>query len=312
MKDINQILIGFKRKHYDEFDYSKVNYEGQNKKIEIICKKHGSFYQTPSNHYQGQKCPLCNPKRKKDLNYFLENSKIKHYNKYDYSLIKEFKNVQDKYKIICPIHGVFEQKACEHLKYGCNKCAKTQRPISSTLTKEEFIRRSELKHRGRYNYLKVDYIKSNLKVEIICVKHGSFFQQPQSHILGVGCKKCKMSRGEFIMEEFLKETKINYKYNYYNKECKNPKTNYGLYFDFIIPEYKTFIEVDGTQHYYKIKFWDKFESLEERQFRDKVKDTWCEQNNYKLIRINPNKFEKFKDKLIYLIKENQNQLIKLL
>jgi hypothetical protein len=307
-----ELISKFKEIHGDRYDYSKVDHKGQHVKVEIICKTHGSFFQTPSNHKLGQNCPLCNKKRKKDLNYFLEKAKEKHGEKYDYSKIKIFKNVHDKYEIICPNHGVFKQKAFEHLKYGCNECAKIQRPISKTFTTEKFIKNAKKIHGNRYDYSKVNYIKGNLKVEIICNKHGSFLQQPQNHVLGVGCSKCKMSRGEFLMEEFLKENKINYKYNFYNKECKNPKTNFGLYFDFIIPEYKTFIEVDGTQHYYKIEYWDRFESLKERQYRDRIKNKWCKDNSFKLIRINPNKIRKFKNKLIHLIKKSKKQFIKLL
>lgn len=73
------------------------------------------------------------------------------------------------------------------------------------------------------------------------------------------CIYCIIKWGEFIMNEFLKNNNFNFKYHYYNKDCKNPKTNFGLYFDFFIPEIRTFIEIDGTQHYYKTKYWDKFE-----------------------------------------------------
>jgi len=41
---------------------------------------------------------------------FIERSKIVHGNKYDYSQT-EYKSAHEKVKIICPTHGVFEQKA---------------------------------------------------------------------------------------------------------------------------------------------------------------------------------------------------------
>jgi len=41
-----------------------------------------------------------------------------HNNKYDYSLFKNFKNNKDKIKIICPIHGVFEQSISNHSRGG--------------------------------------------------------------------------------------------------------------------------------------------------------------------------------------------------
>ena len=38
----------------DKYDYSKVIYLKSKSKVEIICKEHGSFYQTPNNHLKGQ------------------------------------------------------------------------------------------------------------------------------------------------------------------------------------------------------------------------------------------------------------------
>ena len=45
-------------------------------------------------------------------------------------------------------------------------------------------------HGDKYIYDKVNYINSITKVEIICKIHGSFFQRPDSHLRGKGCKHC--------------------------------------------------------------------------------------------------------------------------
>lgn len=42
-----------------DYDYSKVIYKGTWEKVEIICKKHGSFFITPNNFLQGKGCPAC-------------------------------------------------------------------------------------------------------------------------------------------------------------------------------------------------------------------------------------------------------------
>ncbi|QQX89741.1 hypothetical protein JJQ59_35045 (plasmid) [Cupriavidus necator] len=41
------------------YDYSRFVYHGVGVKGEIICSEHGPFYQTPSNHLRGTKCPDC-------------------------------------------------------------------------------------------------------------------------------------------------------------------------------------------------------------------------------------------------------------
>lgn len=45
--------------HGDRFDYSEVIYKGAHIPVEIICKIHGSFWQTPANHYSGHVCARC-------------------------------------------------------------------------------------------------------------------------------------------------------------------------------------------------------------------------------------------------------------
>jgi len=53
---------------------------------------------------------------------FIEKAVQVHNNKYDYSLV-EYKNIKTKVKIICSIHGIFEQTPNNHPRgNGCPKC----------------------------------------------------------------------------------------------------------------------------------------------------------------------------------------------
>lgn len=45
--------------HAGIYDYSLIKDIKINKKVEIICKKHGIFKQNPYNHISGQNCPKC-------------------------------------------------------------------------------------------------------------------------------------------------------------------------------------------------------------------------------------------------------------
>ncbi len=45
--------------HGDKYDYEKVIYKNYSTKVEIICKEHGVFWQTPNNHLFGAGCPAC-------------------------------------------------------------------------------------------------------------------------------------------------------------------------------------------------------------------------------------------------------------
>lgn len=48
-----------KKIHGDKYDYSKVEYEHNARKVSIICPIHGVFRQSPNNHLQGNGCPKC-------------------------------------------------------------------------------------------------------------------------------------------------------------------------------------------------------------------------------------------------------------
>lgn len=53
---------------------------------------------------------------------FIARARKVHGDKYDYSKV-EYKNARTKVKIICPIHGVFEQSPDAHLRgQGCRDC----------------------------------------------------------------------------------------------------------------------------------------------------------------------------------------------
>lgn len=45
-------------------------------------------------------------------------------------------------------------------------------------------------HGDRYDYSEVSYVKSILKVNIICKKHGVFEQKPHNHLKGSNCPDC--------------------------------------------------------------------------------------------------------------------------
>jgi hypothetical protein len=130
--------------------------------------------------------------RKLTHNDFVERAGKIHGYKYDYSQVN-YINTYTRIKIICPIHGEFEQTPDCHLRgYGCSKCglAIMGRP---TLTTEKFIRRAKEIHGNKYDYSQVNYINVRTKVKIICKKYGIFEQSPFSHLRNHGCPKCGQS-----------------------------------------------------------------------------------------------------------------------
>jgi hypothetical protein len=110
--------------HNGFYDYSLVNYEKNTDNITIICPKHGEFTQVAAMHLSGRRCPKCFGTPIKTAEAFISESKNVHDDIYDYSLV-EYIGTDDKVKIICTLHGIFEQTPYSHIKgSGCPICNK--------------------------------------------------------------------------------------------------------------------------------------------------------------------------------------------
>lgn len=156
-----------------------------------------------------------------DTTEFIKASRLLHGNKYDYSKVI-YTNRDAKVIIICPIHGEFSQNARSHCKrgFGCDRCGKTEAWASRKTSTEEFLARAKEKHGDRYDYSKVEYKGSTVKVPIICKKHGEFMQTPSAHYGGYGCSKCGKDNAALVTgytnDEFVKLAKAVHgeKYDY--------------------------------------------------------------------------------------------------
>lgn len=109
--------------HGKTYDYSKVQYRNTQTKVEIICKKHGCFLQSPNHHLSGKGCPMCGDNRKtKSTKQCIEDFVQAQGGAYDYSKV-QYTNQHTKVEIICKEHGSFFQSPNEHLSgKGCPKC----------------------------------------------------------------------------------------------------------------------------------------------------------------------------------------------
>ena len=140
---------------------------------------------------------------------FIERANIIHKNKYDYSLVN-YVNARTKVKIICKIHGVFEQEPSCHLKgQGCSLCAKE----NITYSKEQFIKKAKEKYGNEYDYSLVEYVNSKTKIKIKHNTCGTIFEQlPSEHLRGRKCFNCY---GKFSStEDFIKKANIIHKNKY--------------------------------------------------------------------------------------------------
>lgn len=224
--------------HDYTYDYSKVYYINSHRKIEIICKQHGSFFQRPYDHLNKKGCSVCSKNMLKTTEQFIIESKIVHNDIYDYSNTKYTGN-KNKVEIICKQHGSFFQIPNNHLSgAGCIRCKGLERK-----NKNIFIEQSNKIHNNFFDYSRAEYINSHTKIEIICPKHGSFWQTPAHHVISKsGCSKCK-SFSSKIENEWLDQIGIPNDRNHRQVFIKINNKKYRV--DGYDPEHKIIYEFLG-------------------------------------------------------------------
>lgn len=195
------------KRHGNKYDYSKVDYVNSQTKVCIICPKHGEFYQTPAAHVRGNNCPLCSQEnkgkeRRKTTEEFIYESIKVHGVRYNYANTN-YINAKTKVCIICPEHGEFHMLPFGHLNgQGCPKCA------SKNMDNELFIEKAHDVHGDKYDYSKVEYINSQVKICIICPEHGEFWLAPAKHLYGRGCPKCSKENAKNKQKITLSDFKV--------------------------------------------------------------------------------------------------------
>jgi hypothetical protein len=262
------------KKHGNIYDYSQVNYINNKTDVIIICKTHGPFEQRPNTHLSGSGCPHMEHKVKTN-EQFINEAKLAHGDKYDYSQVK-YTNTETKIVIICKIHGPFEQRPNTHL--SGSGCPHMEHRVK---TNEQFIYEAKLVHGDKYDYSQVKYINHFTKIVIICKTHGSFEQRPSNHLSGSGCSACVL-KGEQKLYEYLVNHYPSTRRQFKPVWCINPQTGHNLSFDFVIDEYKIIIELDGEQHFKQVANWTPLQKI---QTIDKYKLLRAWNNDYSVIRL---------------------------
>ncbi len=212
--NINNYVQRVKTIHGSKYDYSKISFNNWKDKIQVNCNIHGPFKKRVDEFLKVgcQKCSIENFKKLMSMTTkdFIRKSIKVHGKIYDYSKAN-CKGTKKKIKIICPSHGLFEQRVDAHLNGSiCPKCdreikANRLRKIVSlkTFSFEETIRRSKKKHNNKYIYdLNVDYKNTDSLLRIYCTTHDWFYQTATKHLGGQGCNKC----GYILIAEKTKKT----------------------------------------------------------------------------------------------------------
>ena len=141
----------------------------------------------------------------KSKEIFLEKAYEKYGNKFNYNLNNYNGLTKNKIKIICLLHGEFEQILhtflLKNCKTGCKKCGIKMFKNSKTNNIEDVLKQFNDIYNYKYKYVLDDYVNKKSKIKIICKEHGEFIKSAQKHLSGQGCFHCNIK--ELIKKNIL-------------------------------------------------------------------------------------------------------------
>ena len=190
--------------HFDEYDYSKSIYINYMTKLEIICKIHGSFFQSPNTHIIGKSgCPYCmGNKTHETTSIFFKRPDLHTYFKDIEDAKKITCNSNKKVDVICPTCKMEKKIIAQHLtKRGimCTTC-------SDGVSKPEKIMSYIL------NMLKVEYLPQ-YKILDESYRYDFYIPKYNAIIEMNGRQHYQASGGRFADVESIKNNDI------IKKEC---------------------------------------------------------------------------------------------
>lgn len=285
-----QVVERIKEKHGDRFVLLE-EYKNKRTKVKTLCKKCGYIWNSNvESLWNGFGCPKCAGQLKKNTEIFKK--EVFELVGNEYTVLGEYINTHTKILIkhnkcgnefyMSPKSFLHDNQRCPNERY--EKSAK-----SNMITQgKPNIKNKLLKEicRKEGYILKGEYKGSRIKIPIKHILCGYEYEVTPYSFLNQGtrCPRCKYSKGEKVIREYLESKNINFVEQYKINECKNIRV---LPFDFAILNKNNLvclIEYDGTQHYYR-KFNNSEDDFNKIRINDKIKTDFCKENNIPLIRI---------------------------
>jgi very-short-patch-repair endonuclease len=171
-----------KETHGDRYVYDESCYRSTNRKAGITCSIHGVFWQLPRRHMQGHGCRTCafeSTASIKSISFdeFVRRSRENHIVQYEY--IKDsYLNLQNRVRIVCPVHGEFSQKAADHIRgSNCSLCrissgeeaiARCLRMLGVSFEPQKSFEDLAFKYRIRFDFYCKDH---NVLIEFDGLQH---------------------------------------------------------------------------------------------------------------------------------------------
>lgn len=244
----------------------------------------------------------------------------------------------EKIKITCTEHGDYMQVMTSRINgHRCQECYFNTQRGNFRIDTDVYLQDFKEVHGDTYDYSLVKFGGAETKIEIICKKHGSFWQAANVHREGHGCPRCaaegaslrqsteeakakirtqmanyiknnptnkKNTKPELGCKEFLELNNLEYEHQYIVNDLKTGAWTY----DFYVKEKNLLIETDGEYFHRKYEAYN----------RDRFKNRIAKEHGYVLLRLSDLNldfsliFESVEEieKHTLLVMENRKQFVK--
>lgn len=259
-------------------------YKNSHTKIEFRCKEGHKWITTPDSVLSGCNCLTCaniqsSLRQRKSQEQFVEEVRNLHP---DITVVGEYVNSNTKIEFMCSKGHVWKS-APSNLLSGCS-CPFCKGEKISALkfkTHEQFL--GEVLELGIDVTVLGTYHSAREHILCRCNKcNHEWMITPNNLLRGFGCPKCKKSKGEQAVVEYLITHNIVFETQKRFADCIDQRP---LPFDFYLPEYNMLIEYQGAQHYMVTHRMGDEEKLIYRQKHDCIKREYCKAKGINLLEI---------------------------
>lgn len=223
-----EFVLKAKAMHGTKYKYASSEYVDFYTKLEIECKSHGIFLQSPNVHLNNHGCPKCGNnteakllaaksriltdkarlarlKSRSTTTEWILKAKEVHGEKYTYNKSIYVTSVLP-IVVTCVTHGDFNTIPRDILTgQGCAQCGLESTKAKLRADPIEWMRKAKEIHKGVYDYSNCVYTNASTRVNLSCKAHGNFTVNPRQHLKGTGCPECTSTRYSKISIKWIKE-----------------------------------------------------------------------------------------------------------
>lgn len=282
----------FVKEYFEKEGYQLLSkeYINSKQKLKLICPNKHEYETIFSSFKRGRRCNHCCSHSYEFVKTYIEQE--------GYNLLSEsYVGVNSKLSIMCNEGHVYEA-TFHKFKNGKRRCPVCKGIESSNRQRKPFEEVQKMVEEEGYKLLSPseEYKNGETPLLVECPKRHQYKVRMSNFKTGYRCPYCNESKGEKKVADFLDKNNIPYSREVTFDDLLSNKSN-KLRFDFAIFEdmeqekLKLLIEYDGIQHSKWVKSFMTKKSFESLQYRDGLKNKYCEEKNINLLRIPHNKFE---------------------